>query len=90
MASGNLIILLLRSNTMQATKKCHFFFTETLMLDSLDFISSELLGSVYCFSISIATCCFFKKLHYSHTVDFCLGDPDKVFNFLVELQTKST
>ena len=38
-------------------------FTKTLMLDSLDFISSELLGSVYCFSISIASFCFLKKWH---------------------------
>ena len=35
------------------------------MLDSLDFISSELLGSVYCFSISIATFCFLKN-YISH------------------------
>ena len=31
------------------------------MLDSLDFLSFELLGSVYCFSISIATFCFLKN-----------------------------
>ena len=60
------------------------------MLDSLDFISSELLGSVYCFFYKHSNILFFKKLHYSHIVDFCLGNPDKVFNFSVELQTQST
>ena len=60
------------------------------MLDSLDFLSLELLGSVYFFFYKHGNILFFKKLHYSHTVDFCLGNPDKVFNFLVELQTQST
>lgn len=31
------------------------------MLDSLDFLSLELLGSVYFFSISMATFCFLKN-----------------------------
>ena len=66
------------------------FFYRNLNARFLGFYKFRAFGICLLFFYKHSNMLFFKKLHYSHTVDFCLGDPDKVFNFLVELQTKST
>ena len=67
-----------------------FFFYRNLNARFLGSYKFRAFGICLLFFYKHSNMLFFKKLHYSHTVDFCLGDPDKVFNFLVELQTKST
>lgn len=65
-------------------------FYKNLNARFLGFYKFRAFGFCLLFFYKHSNILFFKKLHYSYTVYFCLENPSKVFNFSVELQTKCT